>query len=424
MTKTIQYILRFMLGEHLSEDISGLIGYTADVEQFDNYKIVIVPSTFFKHYGSPKTQPRMPLDTINSVPFLFGTPHKVRMGDTITVHADLVASAYFLLSRYEELINPERDEHGRFLGQYSIMRPYLHKPLVDEYGRLLRSWLRDAGVDVPEPPQKIKKVYLTHDVDSVYKYRSFRQLGGVFLKRPKEILPALRAFFGKIENDPFFTFPFMLEENKKVEAETIFFLKSGKYDEFYDRPYYNLQSKDIQQLIALIKQSGATIGLHTSYTAGASPLLAVHENNTLQEAVNEKVTKNRFHWLRSTNPEEMPCLTFAGITDDFTLGYADVAGFRLGTSRPVQHFNLKKKTVSEHLTLHPLTIMDCTLSNRNYMNMGYEKAFEYATGLIDQTKKNNGELVLLWHNHIFAEKTKFDHKKFYTEILNYIKDNQ
>ncbi len=431
MTETIQYLLSFMLGEQF-EGAGNLIGYTDDEARFSDYKIVIVPSDFFKQYGSHKTKPALPLDTIENVPFLFGTPKMEKTGNTLVVYADLVASAYFLLSRYEELINPQRDKHGRFEGYESL--PYragfINRPIVDEYGKLLRSWLRDSKVDAPEPPKKIKKIYLTHDVDVPYIYRTLRQLGGAFFKRQKEILPALKTFFGKRESDPFFTFPFILEQNKclsealeTIDVETIFFLRSGKYEELYDRPYYDLQSKDIQYLITLIKQSGATIGLHTSYTAGQTSSLALQENNMLRNAVSEQVVCNRYHWLRSTDPQEMLCLPFAGISDDFTLGYPDVAGFRLGTSRPVAYIDLKTQKVSEHLTLHPLTVMDCTLSNKHYMNLDYKKAFKYAAALIDQVKEHSGELVLLWHNSIFAEQT-FDHKKFYPELLKYIKDNQ
>ena len=39
----------------------------------------------------------------------------------------------------------------------------------------------------------------------------------------------------------------------------------------------------------------------------------------------------------------MVWLEKAGITDDFTIGYPDVAGFRLGTSRPVHWINPENK---------------------------------------------------------------------------------
>jgi len=55
-----------------------------------------------------------------------------------------------------------RDIYGRFPGKESL--PYragfIDRPLVDEYGRLLRRQLREMGVEVPEPPKQIKKYIL------------------------------------------------------------------------------------------------------------------------------------------------------------------------------------------------------------------------------------------------------------------------
>ena len=59
------------------------------------------------------------------------------------------------------------------------------------------------------------------------------------------------------------------------------------------------------------------------------------------------------------------------ITDDFTMGYPDVAGFRLGTSRPVHWINPENKRISP-LILHPLAIMECSLNEPVYMNLDYE----------------------------------------------------
>jgi len=432
--KTLEQLLAFLLGSDTDSHIISQIGYTWDEAEFSKYKLVIVPSKFFtdRYYGLPRSMPTLPIKMLGKIPVLYGEPDVVKINDTLVVYVDIIAASYFLLSRYEEMVNPKRDEHGRFQGKTSVMEGMMYRPIVDEYGKLLRSWLRDCNIYVADPPEKIKKIYLTHDVDVPYLYRTFRHLGGVFLKRRNEILPALKAFFGKRENDPVFTFPYILEQNSllarsvsETELETIFFFKSGKYNELYDKPYYNLQSKDIQYLISLVKQAGAKIGLHTSYTAGNDMgLLALYENEQLQKAVGELITYNRYHFLRNINSEDMQCLPFAGITNDFTVGYTDAAGFRLGTCRPVPWINLKKREFSDKLTLHPLTMMDCTLSAEKYMNLSYEWAFNYATELVDQVKKHNGELVLLWHNSIFAENTGFDHRKFYEELLKYIKENQ
>ena len=97
----------------------------------------------------------------------------------------------------------------------------------------------------------------------------------------------------------------------------------------------------------------------------------------------------------------MQCLAEAGVSDDFTMGFPDRIGFRLQTTRPVRWINPKTMTLT-NLTLHPLTIMDCTLSNANYMNLNEDEAYFSSEELLDRVRRYAGEVVLLWHNSIFA----------------------
>jgi len=58
------------------------------------------------------------------------------------------------------------------------------------------------------------------------------------------------------------------------------------------------------------------------------------------------------------------------------MGYADMAGFRLGTCRAVHWINPVKKELTS-LKLHHLTIMDVTLSEKKYMYMNAHDALQY-----------------------------------------------
>ena len=68
-----------------------------------------------------------------------------------------------------------------------------------------------------------------------------------------------------------------------------------------------------------------------------------------------------------------------------------------------------------NLTLHPLTVMDCTLSNENYMNLTEDEAYFLCERLIDKVRMHHGDLCLLWHNSIFTDDTY--HRSLYTKIL-------
>jgi hypothetical protein len=109
----------------------------------------------------------------------------------------------------------------------------------------------------------------------------------------------------------------------------------------------------------------------------------------------------------------------AGFTDDFTLGYADVTGFRLGTAQAVRYINPIDMRLSSTLYLHPLVIMDCTLSAAKYMGLSEEEAFSQCRSLIEEIKHVGGELVVLWHNTSFAEGIGY-HRSLYHQLLSHL----
>lgn len=421
----VPYLIRFMLGDYVSSQVSAQVGYTSDTTRFHAYKVVIVPSGFFheKIYYTDESIPKLPLLHMEGVPILFGKPEIERIGDTLVIHADLIASAYFLLSRYEEMMRRRvRDKHGRFPGRESLpyQAGFIHRPVVDEYGMLLRKWLKQSNIQLSDTPKTIRCIRLTHDVDEPFAYRSWRNLvRGI--KEGKSIRYLLRTKYGKLENDPFYTFPWLLETDtsiREVLAEKcdicLFFKAGGNAPQ--DKPHYDLRSNDLRHLNRLLAIHNGKAGLHSSYEAGKNPSCIPTEKARLEKALGQEIVFNRHHFLASREPEDMAQLEGAGITDDFTMGYADVAGFRLGTARPVRWINAAQQTLS-NLVLHPLTIMDVTLSETNYMGLSAVEAQNYCIKLIEEIKKTNGELTLLWHNTTVSAENKCYHKTLYKYLL-------
>ena len=437
MQKIIDYIIQFLIRD---EHNAHHVGYCNDKTQWSKYKVVIVPSNFFNHntYGTPQSMPSLPLQEIEGIPLLFGTPKIEKIENTIICHTDIIASTYFLISRYEEYINPtsNRDSHGRYIGKQSIPAKanFIHRPIVEEYSELLRKLLSSNLSDTSELseksdmsdssnqphllpiPQKINHIYLTHDVDSITNYRRLRGLIGGLLRR-ENITTILKSLIN-INNDPAYTFPWILsQDNLLPQATQIYFIKATRNATSFDRPSYNLTGKNFKHLKNEILKSSpnAIFGLHASYKSGNTPDIIPNEQHQLQYAIeNQHVTTARHHYLRSLQPEDMESLIDAHITDDFTMGYADISGFRLGTCRPVRFINPKTKRLTS-LTLHPLTMMDCSLNEPHYMNLNYNEALSYAQTLIKQTKKYNGDLCLLWHNTRFTNDNY--HRQLYTQII-------
>ena len=161
----------------------------------------------------------------------------------------------------------------------------------------------------------------------------------------------------------------------------------------------NISRMATRYLTKLLRGSGAFLGVHGSYY-GDLPKI-------------EYSRMYRAHFLRSS-VRQMQKLIDAGYTDDFTMGFADEAGFRLQTTRAIRWINPMTMRLT-NLTLHPLTVMDCTLSNENYMNLTEDEAYFLCERLIDKVRMHHGDLCLLWHNSIFTGDTY--HRSLYTKIL-------
>ena len=426
MQKVIDYITQFLIRD---EHNAHHVGYCNDKTQWTKYKVVIVPSNFFNDntYGTPQSMPSLPLQEIEGIPFLYGYPKIEKIKNTIICYADLIASTYFLLSRYEEYINPNtnRDPHGRYIGKNSIpaLAKFIHRPIIDEYSILLRQLLHQTNITLTPIPQQINHIYLTHDVDSITNYRRFRGLlGGLYrsiFQKNNSLITILKSLTN-INNDPAYTFPWIInQDNQLPKATKIYFIKATHKAIGHDRPAYNLTGKNFTHLKNEIQTTSPNtiFGLHASYKSGNTPNIIPNEQKLLQNAIeNQKITTSRHHYLRSLHPNDMEALIDAHITDDFTMGYADIAGFRIGTCRATRFINPATRKLTT-LTLHPLTIMDCTLTTPQYMNLNHKQALSYTKSLINETQKHNGDLCLLWHNTTFND---LKHKEIYTEIINYL----
>ena len=389
MNEIVEYIIQFLV--YGDEHAAKQVGYTADESQWGKYRVVIVPS---EHLGKEIVVPELDRCAVDKV-----TGDEEMRHATWIIRTDIVYNTFFFISRAEELINHQRDEHGRFLAKHSILgqNNRLMIPTVDEYARMLMKLL-----DMPMPTPLFSHIYLTHDVDTIEQYRHWRgALGGILRGKVREVLASLKD----IHNDPAFTFSWLISQDKKVEnAEVIYFIKDtlGKG---YDYPQYDINGKDFEQTKRLIEHSEAHLGLHSSY-------YGVSENATAMQ-----YPIHRSHYLRCSI-DNMQRLADMGITDDFTMMFPDQVGFRLQTTRAVRWINPKTMQLT-NLVLHPMTVMDCTLSNPQYMNLTEDEAYFECQRLFEKVHQNAGEVVLLWHNTIVTKDSY--HRALYPKLLNILK---
>jgi len=112
------------------------------------------------------------------------------------------------------------------------------------------------------------------------------------------------------------------------------------------------------------------------------------------------VFSSRQHFLCLKLPYTYQTLIGQEIRDDYTMGFADIVGFRIGTARAVKWFDLANNHVTD-LTIHPFAFMDGTLNE--YLKLTPEQAKEKIKNLFNEVKEFGGDFTFIWHNETIGD---------------------
>lgn len=369
------------------------------------------------------------------IPVIYGKPlgdgtwfeHKVK---TIRLGLDIGGSAFFMLTRYEEAVLPDRDEHGRFPAKASLAyrEGFLDRPIIDEYVEILWASMKRLWPEL-ERKQREYQVHLSHDVDNALGavnkpwLQVLRNIGGDLVKR-KDLRLAYRRFMAKYggnhDTDPLNTFDFIMDMSERYGLTSTFYFKAGYSNSQFDENYA-LDLPWIQELLYRIHERGHEIGLHPSYEAFKDSARTCAEFKALLQVVERlKIIQERWggrqHYLRWENPTTWQIYEEAGLDYDSTLGFADHVGFRCGTCHEFPAFNLRtRKTL--RLRERPLIVMDGTLLDSQYMALRPEQALEWIERLSNTCRHYGGMFSLLWHNTLLIQSWQ---KELYLKVLRII----
>ena len=313
---------------------------------------------------------------------------------------DAFAMIFYLVSRYEEYVISERDEHGRFTANLSIAKQYdfLKIPLVNHLCLKIKALLLQQYPQLHFPKQQFQFLP-TYDIDFAWSYlnKGFkRTVGGyarAFLKgNVKEIIRRIQVQTGQ-RTDPFYTFNTLDTFHKAHQLSPVYFFLLGDYSTF-DKSISH-QNIAFQQLI----QNTAAqykIGIHPSYVSNESPQQITIEKNRLAIISQQNIIRSRQHFLKLSLPTTYQRLLQNNITEDYTMGYATEVGFRASIATPYFWFDLANEQATT-LKIFPFQIMDVTLSN--YLQLNTEDSKHLLQEIINNTKAVNGLFSTLWHNN-------------------------
>jgi hypothetical protein len=347
----------------------------------------------------------------DSLPPMFGGSLPSAAGNVLNF--DVLGAAFFMLSRYEELVVRERDRFDRFSSKSRCLDGVVdvRDPFIDRAVETLRK-----KIEVTWPRVTCRKstfeIRVTHDVDALRnRGRPWSNLvvacGADVIRRRDIGLAMRRAWASRPAKgdlldpkDPYNTFDFLMEESEKRGLSSHFYFVPGPRRHAYD-PDYDVFQPDVQDLFQRIGNRGHRIGLHAGFDSVLERGSIAREFNLLRRAteragVRQEEWGGRHHYLRWQPEVSWRQWADAQLDYDSSVGYAECPGFRCGTGRSFPVWDLQGEC---RLTLveRPLVLMESTLFS--YQHLTDNQALDSCRDLVMRCRRFGGTLVLLWHNH-------------------------
>ncbi len=396
-----------------------------------------------KNASAPENYPAVELFYLFSAPRkLSGSPlyENPLRGETvisrdsrkITLRADLVASAFYLLSLLNEQRANERDEFGRFHRRFSpIGETIYQQPVVDWYVRLLSQLLRDAararGIELVLPPRwpegKTFALVLSHDVDRLPSWTISKVKRAWRNAKKANLFDAFRAG-GKLAASLLHpgnwsgNFRYITRLEAKYRARSTFFFAAPTDHRQPLDPRYSLRNTKIQRGFRQIARKGGFIGLHGSLSSATDARLLRVEKAFLESQTGQTIRGNRQHYLRFQGEETLDALTRASFAYDATLGFASESGYRCGTSLPFQPFSHRREAAFP-IWEAPLILMETVLLLESKLALTADEAWPMIEQHLQTARQLGGCLTLNWHNNSVHPGDLTGYTRLYETILQW-----
>jgi hypothetical protein len=323
---------------------------------------------------------------------------------------DIFAAAFYLISRYEEYLPHSKDIYGRYAHENSVAfkAGFLQWPLVELWVKQLQTSLQQRFPTL-QFGKKTFRFLPTYDIDIAYSYLHkgwWRNLGGA-LREPGGIVNRLAVLMGK-RPDPFDCYAWLDELHRKHHLQPMYFFLVAAQNGQYDKNI--LPNKPaLQQLIhsclrldvgiASTTDTRYPVGIHPSWQSGDTPALLQTEKQALEAITAQPITASRQHYIRFNLPDGYAKLLQAGITDDYSMGYGSINGFRASVAQPFYWFNLATNEITA-LRVHPFCFMD---ANSFYeQKLSPQQAQEELQHYVTVCKDLNTVLCTIWHNNFLG----------------------
>ena len=317
---------------------------------------------------------------------------------------DIFAATFYLLSRYEEYLPHQKDMYGRYSHENALAykEGFLNIPLVNIWIEDFKKALKKKFPTLNFQPSTFS-FQPTYDIDEAFAFKN-KELSKIAVGLARSLVNGewsianerLKVLRGKA-NDPYDAFEWMDKLHKKNNLKPLYFfhvaVEKGKYDKNIPPSHPVMQQ--------LIKQHAEkySIGIHPSWASGDDESLFKKEIKVLESAAGKKITSSRQHYIRFTLPHTFRRLIAAGITNDHSMGYGSINGFRASVSSSFYWYDIKKEQQT-NLLLHPF----CFMEANSFFEQKYlpQRAYEEMMHYYNAVKDVNGTLITIWHNNFLG----------------------
>jgi len=336
---------------------------------------------------------------------------------------DIFAAIFYLLSRYEEYLPHQKDKFGRYAHENSLayIEGFLDIPLVN-------IWLEDFKKAVKKKFPQLTIYHSpftfqpTYDIDEAFAFRlkgilrttggGLKSLAGGSFSDVKDRVEVLRGE----KTDPYDSYSWLDDLHEKYNLHPLYFflvaVEKGKYDKNISPSHPAMEQ--------LIKRHAEKypVGIHPSWRSGDQVELIEKEINLLQSISSKKITSSRQHYIRFTLPNTFRRLIDAGITDDYSMGYGAINGFRASVANSFYWYDLEKEQQT-NLLLHPYCYMEATSIFQ--LNHTPQQAIEELKHYYQTVKSVNGTFITIWHNTSLGTYPKFaGWREVYEEFVGFV----
>lgn len=340
---------------------------------------------------------------------------------------DIFAATFYLLSRYEEYLPHQKDTYGRYAHDNSLAfrEGFLNIPLVNIWIEEFKNALKKKFQALNLQPSTFN-FQPTYDIDEAFAFRNkglVKSVGGIARSvvngqwtMVNERIKVLR----EKGQDPYDAYEWMNKLHEKNNLTPIYFFHvatgKGKYDKNISPAHPAMQ--------LLIKQHAGKyqMGIHPSWKSGDEENLLVEEIKMLESISGKKITTSRQHYIRFTLPHTFRRLIAAGITDDYSMGYGSINGFRASVTSSFYWYDLKKEQQT-NLLLHPF----CFMEANSFFEQKYlpQRAYEEMMHYHNAVKAVDGTFITIWHNSFLGSYKSFaGWRDVYEEFVRQVSDRK